>query len=41
LQGQNEKVPGWQVDLSDLSNGRLQAHHVEETEAELKIILDQ
>lgn len=41
LQGQNETTPGWQVDLSELHNGRLQAHHVEETQAELKIILDQ
>ena len=40
LQGQDDGTPGWQVDLSDLPNGRLQAHHNEATEAELKIILE-
>lgn len=41
LQGKEEAAPGWQVDLSDISNGRLQAHHTEEVEADLKIILEQ
>jgi outer membrane lipoprotein LolB len=40
LQGKNEAAAGWQADLSELSNGRLQARHAEEIEAELKIILD-
>jgi outer membrane lipoprotein LolB len=41
LQGRNEAAPGWQVDLKDLPYGRLQASHLEEVQAELKIILDQ
>lgn len=41
LQGQDESVAGWQVDLTDLPNGRLQARHIEDVQAELKIILDQ
>ena len=40
LQGQDEQAPGWQVDLKDLPQGRLQARHIEEVQAELKIILD-
>ena len=40
LDGRAEESPGWQVDLSELPNGRLQAQHTEEVQAELKIILD-
>ena len=40
LQGQPEKAPGWQADLSDLPNGRILARHVEDVQAELKIVLD-
>jgi outer membrane lipoprotein LolB len=40
LQGQDDAAPGWQVDLSQLPNGRIQAQHIEEVPAELKIILD-
>ncbi len=40
LQGKDEAAPGWQVDLKDLSDGRLQARHIEEVQAELKIILE-
>jgi outer membrane lipoprotein LolB len=40
LDGRAEAVPGWQVDLSELPAGRLQAHHTEEVQSELKIILD-
>lgn len=40
LQGRAQEAPGWQVDLSGLPNGRLQAHHLEEVQAELKIVLD-
>jgi outer membrane lipoprotein LolB len=40
LQGRDDAAPGWQVDLKDLPNGRLQAQHTEEVQAELKIILD-
>jgi outer membrane lipoprotein LolB len=40
LEGRAEAVPGWQVDLSELPDGRLQAHHTEEVQSELKIILD-
>jgi outer membrane lipoprotein LolB len=40
LDGRAEEVAGWQVDLSDLPSGRIQAHHTEEVQAELKIILD-
>jgi outer membrane lipoprotein LolB len=40
LQGREDAAPGWQVDLKDLSNGRLQAQHVDEPQADLKIILD-
>ena len=39
-QGKDEAAPGWTVDLHDLANGRLQAHHTEEVEAEVKIILE-
>ena len=41
LQGRAESAPGWLVDLKDLSQGRLQARHTEEVQADLKIILDQ
>ncbi len=40
LQGRESPAPGWQVDLKDLPNGRLQARHIEAVEAELKIILE-
>lgn len=40
LQGQAEEANGWSVDLSDLPEGRIMARHVEEVQAELKIILD-
>lgn len=40
LQGREDAAPGWQVDLKDLPNGRLQAHHTEAVQAELKIILE-
>ena len=40
LQGRDAPAPGWQVDLTDLPNGRIQAHHIEAVEAELKIILE-
>lgn len=40
LQGRDEAAPGWQVDLKELPNGRLQARHIEEVQAELKIILE-
>jgi outer membrane lipoprotein LolB len=40
LQGRDEAADGWQVDLKDLPAGRLQARHIEEVQAELKIILD-
>ena len=40
LQGRDGAAPGWQVDLKDLENGRIQAHHIEAVEADLKIILE-
>ena len=40
LQGRAEEAPGWQVDLSELSAGRIQAQHREEVQSDLKIILD-
>lgn len=40
LRGQAEAVPGWQVDLAEIPDGRLQARHTEEVQSELKIILD-
>lgn len=41
LQGQSESAPGWQVDLSQLPQGRLQARRVAPLPvAELRIILD-
>jgi outer membrane lipoprotein LolB len=40
LQGRDELAPGWQVDLQDLPNGRIQARHIEAVQAELKIILE-
>jgi outer membrane lipoprotein LolB len=40
LRGQAEEAPGWQVDLKELPAGRLQARHIEEVQAELKIILE-
>jgi outer membrane lipoprotein LolB len=40
LQGRNEPAPSWQVDLSDLPQGRIQAHRTEAIQADLKIILE-
>jgi outer membrane lipoprotein LolB len=40
LQGREQATPGWQVDLTDLPNGRIQAHHIEAVEAVLKIVLE-
>jgi outer membrane lipoprotein LolB len=40
LAGQAQEAPGWQADLTELADGRLQARHLEEVQAELKIILD-
>ena len=40
LQGHPEEAVGWQADLSELSDGRIMARHLEEVQAELKIILD-
>lgn len=40
LRGQAEAAPGWEVDLSDLPHGRLQAHHTEAVQAELRIVLE-
>jgi outer membrane lipoprotein LolB len=40
LQGRDDAAPGWHVDLKDLENGRIQAHHIEAVEADLKIILE-
>ncbi len=40
LQGVPETAPGWEVDLQDAANGRISAKHLEEVQAELKIILD-
>ena len=40
LEGRNEAASGWQVDLDNLSQGRIQARHVEPVQAELTIILD-
>lgn len=40
LQGQPEEAAGWQADLSGLPDGLLVARHLEEVQAELKIILD-
>jgi outer membrane lipoprotein LolB len=40
LQGQADETLGWQADLSELAYGRIVARHVEEVQAELKIILD-
>jgi outer membrane lipoprotein LolB len=40
LKGRDEPAPGWQVELTDLPNGRLQARHIEEVQAELKIVLE-
>jgi outer membrane lipoprotein LolB len=40
LQGQEEAAAGWQVDLKDLAEGRIQARHVQDVQAELKIILE-
>jgi len=40
LEGRNEAAEGWQVDLQELAQGRIQAHHVEAVKADLKIILD-
>ena len=40
LEGRDEAADGWQVDLQDLAQGRIQARHVEAVQADLKIILD-
>jgi outer membrane lipoprotein LolB len=40
LQGRPEAAGGWDADLRDLPDGRLVARHIEEVQAELKIILD-
>jgi outer membrane lipoprotein LolB len=40
LAGRAQETPGWQADLTELPDGRLQAQHLEEVQAELKIILD-
>ena len=40
LAGRSQEAPGWQADLTELADGRLQARHLEEVQAELKIILD-
>jgi outer membrane lipoprotein LolB len=40
LRGEAEDAAGWQVDLSELPDGRIVARHLEEVQAELKIILD-
>jgi outer membrane lipoprotein LolB len=40
LQGQEEVAAGWQVDLKELPQGRLLARHVDDVQAELKIILE-
>jgi outer membrane lipoprotein LolB len=40
LAGQPQEAPGWQADLTELPGGRLLARHLEEVQAELKIILD-
>lgn len=40
LRGQAEEANGWSVDLSGLPEGRIMARHLEEVQAELKIILD-
>lgn len=40
LQGQPEEANGWKADLSELSHGRIMARHLEEVQAELKIILE-
>lgn len=41
LQGRDEPVPGWQVELGGLPQGRILARRTEGVEAELKIILAQ
>lgn len=40
LKGEDAVAPGWQADLKDLPQGRISARHIEEVQAELKIILD-
>jgi outer membrane lipoprotein LolB len=40
LQGRAEESLGWRADLSELPDGRIVARHLEEVQAELKIILD-
>jgi outer membrane lipoprotein LolB len=40
LRGQADETLGWQADLSELADGRIVARHIEEVQAELKIILD-
>ena len=40
LEGRKETASGWQVDLDNLPQGRIQARHVEPVQAELTIILE-
>lgn len=40
LAGQPQEAEGWQADLSELAQGRIQARHPEAVQTELKIILD-
>lgn len=40
LKGVPEAAPGWQADLQDAPQGRISARHIEEVQAELKIILE-
>ena len=40
LQGRPTEVPGWQVQLQDLGQGRLQLTHLNEPQAQLRLILD-
>ena len=40
LRGQAQPAEGWEADLSDIDNGRLQARRIDAVPAELKIILE-
>jgi outer membrane lipoprotein LolB len=40
LEGRNEPAEGWEADLQELPQGRIQARHIEEVQAELKIVLE-
>jgi outer membrane lipoprotein LolB len=40
LAGQAQDAAGWQADLTELAQGRIQAHHPQAVQTELKIILD-